>query len=119
MTRRVHIPGVTANPTGESYKEVQVTASAGLARDGALRARSTWLVELDIARLAGLDPQVKRSELLKDGRGRGGEGLTVTLVRHGANHDLYQVGSLRVTVARHNEIPEQTARATIRGVEAL
>jgi len=63
---------------------------------------------------------VKRSELLKKiAEVAAAKGLTVTLVRHGANHDLYQVGRLRVTVARHNEIPEQTARATIRGVEAL
>jgi hypothetical protein len=63
---------------------------------------------------------VKRSDLLrKIAEVAAAKGLTLTLVRHGANHDLYQVGGLRVTIARHSEITEQTARATIRAVEAL
>ncbi|WP_147280142.1 type II toxin-antitoxin system HicA family toxin [Marinitenerispora sediminis] len=44
-------------------------------------------------------------------------GLSLDLVRHGGNHDLYRIGSVARVVGRHREIPEQTARGTIRKAE--
>jgi hypothetical protein len=43
--------------------------------------------------------------------------MTLTLVRHGANHDLYQLGGVRLTIARHSDIPEPLARRTIKDAE--
>jgi mRNA interferase HicA len=40
--------------------------------------------------------------------------LTLRLLRHGANHDLYELGSVRLTVPRHTEINEITAKGIIR-----
>ncbi|MGW7230642.1 hypothetical protein [Streptomyces cyaneofuscatus] len=42
------------------------------------------------------------------------KGLALTLVRHGGNHDVYELGSVRLIVARHSDIPEPTANGTIR-----
>jgi hypothetical protein len=42
------------------------------------------------------------------------KGLALTLVRHGGNHDVYQLGSVRLIVARHSDIPEPTANGIIR-----
>lgn len=42
------------------------------------------------------------------------KGLTLTLVRHGGNHDVYHLGSVRLIVARHSDIPEPTANGIIR-----
>jgi hypothetical protein len=63
---------------------------------------------------------MKRSELLKKlTEIAKDKGYSLDLVRHGANHDIYEVGPLRFPVARHTDITEQTARGTIRSVEAL
>jgi len=63
---------------------------------------------------------MKRGELLRKLAEIAAEKeLSLTLIRNGANHDIYEIGSYRFPVARHNEIPERTARGTIRQVEAL
>jgi hypothetical protein len=63
---------------------------------------------------------MKRSELLRMlAEIATAKGLALVLVRNGANHDIYEVGRYHFPVARHNEIPELTARGTIRKVEAL
>ena len=36
------------------------------------------------------------------------------LKRHGASHDVYMRGNKIETIARHSDIPEQTARAIIK-----
>jgi mRNA interferase HicA len=43
--------------------------------------------------------------------------LTLMLLRHGSNHDLYEMGSVRLTVPRHAEINEITAKGIIREAE--
>ena len=40
--------------------------------------------------------------------------VTLELVREGANHEIWAIGSLQFPIGRHAEIPEQTARGTIR-----
>ena len=47
------------------------------------------------------------------------KGMTFALVRHGANHDVYDLGGTRVIVGRHADIPEPTARDTIRKARKL
>lgn len=42
------------------------------------------------------------------------KGLELDLARNGANHDLYDLGGIRLTVPRHSEINEFTAKAIIR-----
>jgi len=42
------------------------------------------------------------------------KGLTLDLIRHGANHDVYLLGSVRLIVARHSDIPEPTANGIIK-----
>lgn len=44
--------------------------------------------------------------------------LVLELLRQGANHEIWRVGDLQFPVARHNDVPEQTARGTIRAVES-
>jgi hypothetical protein len=39
---------------------------------------------------------------------------TFGLVRHGANHDVYEVGGVRLAIPRHREISENLARAILR-----
>jgi predicted RNA binding protein YcfA (HicA-like mRNA interferase family) len=36
------------------------------------------------------------------------------LIRHGGSHDIYRVGDVQVTIPRHNEINEITAKAIIK-----
>jgi hypothetical protein len=36
------------------------------------------------------------------------------LVRHGANHDIYQTGAAMLVVARHGDVPELTAKGTLK-----
>jgi hypothetical protein len=40
--------------------------------------------------------------------------LKLEFVRHGGNHDMYQIGNEQFPVGRHADIPEQTARITIK-----
>lgn len=42
------------------------------------------------------------------------KGLTLTLLRHGANHDLYELGAVRLVVPRHPEINEITAHSILK-----
>lgn len=39
---------------------------------------------------------------------------TLEFVRHGGNHDHYQIRKTRLIVPRHREVPEHTARGIIR-----
>ena len=60
---------------------------------------------------------MKRSHLLRVLESAAkAKGLSLDLVRHGANHDIYRVGAYQFPVTRHAEITERTARATIRKV---
>lgn len=36
------------------------------------------------------------------------------LYRHGSNHDIYRKGKISISVPRHKEINEDTARAILR-----
>lgn len=48
---------------------------------------------------------VKRAQLMKDIKAQADEaGVEWTLVRQGANHEVWQFGSKRLTIPRHNEI---------------
>jgi len=40
--------------------------------------------------------------------------LKLEFVRHGGSHDIYQIGNWPIVVARHADIPEYTALATIK-----
>lgn len=53
---------------------------------------------------------MKRRDLLK----RLEEIADTELVRHGGSHDIYRVGDVQVTIPRHNEINEITAKAIIK-----
>ena len=58
---------------------------------------------------------VKRTELLRElGDIAKRKGLSLDLVRHGANHDIYQIGAAMLVVGRHADVPELTAKGTIR-----
>ncbi|MFD7982501.1 hypothetical protein ACFV4M_03860 [Kitasatospora indigofera] len=45
------------------------------------------------------------------------KGATLDLVRHGANHDLYEIGGVRLVVPRHAEVNEITAHSIIKEAE--
>lgn len=61
---------------------------------------------------------MKRTELLKKLEAVAqSKGLDLELVREGANHTVYRVGAYQFPVARHREIPERTAKGTIKQVE--
>jgi hypothetical protein len=63
---------------------------------------------------------VKRGDLLRELRKiAAAKGMELSLVRHGASHDVYDIGGVTFIVARHNDITEMTARATIRRARAL
>jgi predicted RNA binding protein YcfA (HicA-like mRNA interferase family) len=57
---------------------------------------------------------VKRRDLLK----RLEEIADTELVRHGGSHDIYCVGNVQVTIPRHNEINEITAKAIIKEAQS-
>jgi hypothetical protein len=40
--------------------------------------------------------------------------LALKLFRERANHEIWAIGSLQFPIGRHTEIPDQTARGTIR-----
>lgn len=44
-------------------------------------------------------------------------GVEFTLVRQGAKHEVWQFGSKRFTIARHNEIPEVTVHQIRKQIE--
>lgn len=56
---------------------------------------------------------MKRTELLKKLAQIG----SLELVREGANHTLYRVNGNPVTIPRHREINELTAKAILRDAE--
>ncbi|MCX5215611.1 hypothetical protein OG689_41390 [Kitasatospora sp. NBC_00240] len=45
------------------------------------------------------------------------KGATLDLVRHGSNHDLYEIGEVRLIVPRHAEVNEITANSIIKEAE--
>ena len=45
------------------------------------------------------------------------KGTTLELIRHGANHDLYELGGVRLVVPRHPEVNEITANGIIKEAE--
>jgi hypothetical protein len=62
---------------------------------------------------------VKRDELLwRARRAARKRGIEWTLVRQGADHEIWQCGSTRVVIPRHREINEGTAFDVQRRLEA-
>ena len=60
---------------------------------------------------------MKRTELLKKLNAvANSNGLLLELVREGGNHTIYRVGAYQFTVARHREVPEETAKGMLRRV---
>jgi len=58
---------------------------------------------------------MKRKALLRElAKIAESKNLKLELVRHGGNHDIYQIGDEPFPVGRHADIPEQTARITIK-----
>lgn len=45
-------------------------------------------------------------------------GVAFTLRRHGANHDVYDLGGAMIVVPRHAEINEMTAQAILKQARA-
>ncbi|WP_329501458.1 hypothetical protein OG267_40675 (plasmid) [Kitasatospora herbaricolor] len=45
------------------------------------------------------------------------KGATLDLVRHGANHDLYEIGGVQLVVPRHADVNEITANSIIKEAE--
>jgi mRNA interferase HicA len=45
--------------------------------------------------------------------------LSLEFIRQGGSHTIYRIGSQNVAIARHREIPEQTALRIIRDVEDI
>jgi hypothetical protein len=61
---------------------------------------------------------MKRRTLLRaPAKGAAKRGMEPEFVRSGGRHDIYQAGDYRFPIARHPDIPEMTARKTIREVE--
>lgn len=61
---------------------------------------------------------MKRTKLMKEiARRAKAEGVDWAFLRQGANHEVWQYGSLRVTVPRHTNINEMTARGILRDIE--
>ncbi len=44
-------------------------------------------------------------------------GTDLALVRQGGNHELWQIGEQMLTIPRHNEINELTAKSILRTAE--
>lgn len=40
--------------------------------------------------------------------------LELEFVRHGGGHDIYHVGDAVLIIGRHSDIPERTAKVTIK-----
>jgi hypothetical protein len=65
------------------------------------------------------DGRVKRRELLRAvARAAREAGLEWELLRQGADHEIWSLDGHRVTVPRHREINELTARGILRALEA-
>lgn len=61
---------------------------------------------------------MKRTELIKKLKAIAkAKDRELEFVREGGDHSVYRVGTYQFPVARHREIPEQTAKGTIRQVE--
>lgn len=56
-----------------------------------------------------MEPKVKKTDLERKLKQAGFE-----LVRHGGNHDVWVKGALSVSVPRHNEINEITAKGILK-----
>jgi len=61
---------------------------------------------------------MKRTKLMKEiaRRAKSG-GVEWVFVREGANHEVWQYGTLRVTMPRHSDINELTAKGILRDIE--
>ncbi|MGQ0625551.1 MAG: type II toxin-antitoxin system HicA family toxin [Sporichthyaceae bacterium] len=63
---------------------------------------------------------MKRTDLVRKlneiARAKGFDSLT--FVREGGNHTIFAIGAVRIPVARHTEIPENTARKIIDAAHA-
>lgn len=63
---------------------------------------------------------MRKAELLrKIAKQASTKGVGFGLVREGGSHSLYQCGAVRVTVPRHAEINELTARGILTATESV
>ena len=63
---------------------------------------------------------MKRTELLRKLTAIAkAKGFELVLVREGGNHTIYAIGPEQFPVGRHNDIPEITAKATLKAAEAV
>lgn len=62
---------------------------------------------------------MKRRDLLRALRLSAKEaGVDLAIVRNGASHDIYRLGDLVITIPRHNELNEMTARGILKDAAA-
>jgi hypothetical protein len=61
---------------------------------------------------------VKKRQLLKENELAIEHNVEFRLVRQGANHEIWVLGTLQFPIGRHAEIPERTALGTIRAARA-
>jgi mRNA interferase HicA len=61
---------------------------------------------------------IKRADLIrKINKAAANAGIDFMLVREGSRHSIIRYGSQPISVPRHREIPEATARAIIRDLD--
>jgi hypothetical protein len=62
---------------------------------------------------------MKKRQLLKELNALAAEyNVEFRLVREGANHEIWVLGTLQFPIGRHAEIPERTALGTLRAARA-
>ena len=58
---------------------------------------------------------MKRKALLRELASIGkSKNLELKLVRHGSGHDFYQLGEAVLIIGRHTDVPEYTAKITLK-----
>ncbi len=63
---------------------------------------------------------MKYRELIRRPRRIASEnGSTLTFVREGSNHELWEIAGERLVIPRHREINERTARAIVRQTQEV
>lgn len=62
---------------------------------------------------------MKRRDLLRALRLSAKEaGVDLAIVRNGASYDIYRLGDIVITIPRHNELNEMTARGILKDAAA-
>jgi mRNA interferase HicA len=61
---------------------------------------------------------VKRTDLIrKINKAAANAGIDFVVVREGSRHSIFRCGSQPISIPRHREIPEPTARAIMRDLD--